>query len=90
MIAPAKFEASQALDRVLAVIEVLQGSGRPLSTGTLCNALADRTGRDWSRDTLARDLRLLAARGLVAQSGEGRGATVTWRWLGRIDLRPAV
>ena len=89
MIAPAKFGTAQAVDRVLEVIATLQDSNCPLSTGTLCNALADRTGRDWSRDTLARDLRRLVARGLVQSIGGGRGATVLWRWSGRNNLRPA-
>lgn len=89
MIAPARFDAAQAVDRVLLVIEVLQSSSRPLSTGTLCHALADRTGRDWSRDTITRDLRVLSSRGLVAQSGEGQGATVTWQWKGAALLRPS-
>lgn len=89
MIAPARFDAAKAIDRALLVIEVLQSSSRPLSTGTLCQALADRTGRDWSRDTITRDLRVLSSRGLVAQSGGGRGATVSWRWVGSLSLRPS-
>jgi predicted DNA-binding transcriptional regulator YafY len=89
MIARADFNAAAAVDRVLLVMELLQASSCALSTGTLQNALADRTGRDWSRDTLTRDLRLLLSRGLVSQSGAGRGATVTWRWVGAMSLRPS-
>ena len=88
MIARANFDAAQAIDRVLLVMELLQASSRPLTTGTLVHALAGRTGREWSRDTVTRDLRVMLSRGLVAQSGGGRGATVTWRWVGALTLRP--
>ena len=87
MIAPAK-DTAAALDRLLLVISVLQDSDRPLTTGTLCNAMANRAGREWSRDTVARDLRLLLRRGLVESIGGGRGATVTWRLVGSIALQP--
>ena len=86
MIAPAK-DTAAALDRLLLTIAVLQASVRPLTTGTLCKAMAERSGREWSRDTVARDLRLLMRRGLVESIGGGRGATITWRWTGSITLQ---
>jgi predicted DNA-binding transcriptional regulator YafY len=90
VIAPANFDASQAVQRVLLTIEVLQRSTGPVSAGSLAMTLAEHTGKPASKRTVLRDLQALHASGWVESLGGGRrGATVLWRLAGRRSLRPS-
>jgi len=90
MTAPAKFDASQAVDRVLFTCEVLQRFTGPVSAGSLAMSLEQRAGRPWSKRTVLRDLQALCRCGYVKSIGGGRrGATTLWQWSGAGMFRAA-
>jgi predicted DNA-binding transcriptional regulator YafY len=90
MIAPARFDASQAVDRVLLTCEVLQRVTGPVSAGALAMTLEERAQRPWSKRTVLRDLQALERCGYVTSLGSGkRGATLRWQWTGSPGLRSA-
>jgi hypothetical protein len=85
--APKPTNRCEQLDRLLTLAELLRQFRFPISTATIRKELELRTGRCWSKQTLLRDLRLLALRRYVDPvPPASRGESARWRWRGVLSL----
>jgi hypothetical protein len=76
-------ERGVALWRLLLVSEFLRQCAFPLETPTIQREIGERAGREWSRQTVLRDLQLLARTGAVKPvAAAHRGGAARWQWVG--------
>lgn len=65
-----------------AVIEAMRGANAPLSTAQVVTAVNEALPKGRSRQSVDRDLHLLADEGAVEKIASTRGSSTLWRWLG--------
>ena len=69
--------------RLLLVAEFLRQCSFALDTPTIRKEIAERAGREWSKQTVLRDLQLLARTGAVKPvAAAHRGGPARWQWVG--------